>query len=123
MWYCVILFTVFYPSFPYLKVYFNPFLSGPMNIENHAEHIRDLLSRHAPQDQRRLLHDLLTTIPEQEEPSLTKSDDYLCTFEHLLFSAIFPHVGNPKPPWNNGITRRRLAWQWIMDQLSEAIGR
>ena len=94
-----------------------------MNIENHAEHIRDLLSRHAPQDQRRLLHDLLTTIPEQEEPSLTKSDDYLCTFEHLLFSAIFPHVGNPKPPWNNGITCRRLAWQWIMDQLTEVVGR
>ena len=85
-----------------------------MDIGSKADHIRDILSSHAPQDQRRILHDLLTAVPDQAEPSIANLDDYLRIFEHLLFSAIFPHVGNPQPPWNNGITCRPLAWQWVL---------
>ena len=122
MLYCVILITVF--SLPFIwKSISTYFFQVPMDIESHADHIRDILSRHAPQDQRRILHDLLTAVPDQAGPSLANSDDYPRIFEHLLFSAIFPHVDDPQPPWNNGITCRHLAWQWIRDQLRDVIGR
>ena len=40
-------------------------------------------------------------------------------FRRLLFSAFFPHEGNPTPPWNNGIVHRTLARDWIFAQIQE----
>ena len=99
MWYCVILFTVFYLFSPYLEIHFDLFFPAPMDIESHAAHIRDILSRHAPQDQRRILHDLLTAVPEQEGPSWAKSDNHLRILGALfslpfsLMLAIPNHLG------------------------------
>ena len=56
-----------------------------MDLESKAEHIRDMLSNHAPEDQRRILHDLLNAVPAQQEPSIANSEDYLRIFRHLLF--------------------------------------
>ena len=116
--------TTDFPPFHFSPIFVLPiFYHARMDIESKADHIRDMLSNHAPQDQRRILHDLLNAVPAQQEPSIANSDDYLRIFEHLLFSAIFPHVGNPQPPWNNGITCRPLAWQWVLEQFRDEIGR
>ena len=92
-----------------------------MDLETKAEHIRDILGSHAPDEQRRILQDILDGVPTSSEPSLTNEADYVCIFRHLLFSAVFPHVGNPQPPWNLGYTTRPQAWQWIRGQLMETI--
>ena len=94
-----------------------------MDLESKAEHIRDMPGNHAPEDQRRILHDLLNAVPAQQEPSIANTEDYLRIFRHLLFSAVFPHVGNPQPPWNNGIVCRPLAWQWILGQFRDEMVR
>ena len=44
-------------------------------------------------------------------------------FRRLLFSAFFPHEGNPPPPKNNGITFRTRAWDWIFTQIQEEMVR
>ena len=92
-----------------------------MDLESKAEHIRDMLGSHAPEEQRRILHDLLNSVPVYQEPSSVIEADYIRTFRHLLFAAVFPHVGNPQPPWNNGIVTRPQAWQWILGQMQDEI--
>ena len=92
-----------------------------MDLKTKAEHIRDMLGSHAPEEQRRILHDLLNAVPAPEEPSIAIPEDFIRIFRHLLFAAIFPHVGNPQPPWNHGITTRPLAWQWILQQMHNAV--
>ena len=90
-----------------------------MDLESKAEHIRDMLGNHAPEDQRRILRDLLNSVPAHQEPSIANAEDYLRIFRHLLFSALFPHEGNPKPPWNNGIVSRPRAWDWVLGQMRD----
>ena len=82
-----------------------------------------MLGSYAPEEQRRILQDILDGVPSSSAPSLTNEADYVRIFRHLLFSAIFPHVGNPQPPWNLGCTTRPQAWQWIRGQLIHAIVR
>ena len=88
-----------------------------MDLESKAEHIRDVLGTYAPEEQRRILHDLLNSVPVHEEPSIENAEDYLRIFRRLLFPAFFPREGNPTPPWNNGIVSRALAWDWIFAQI------
>ena len=92
-----------------------------MDLDDKAEHIRDILGSHAPDDQRRILHDLLAAVPLRSTPSVVSEEDYVRIFRNLLFSALFPHVGVPQPPWNLGITTRPLAWLWILRQMSDDI--
>ena len=90
-----------------------------MDLDGKTEHIRDMLGSHAPDEQRRILHDLLASVPVQSPPSVVTEEDYVRSFRSLLLAAIFPHVGIPQPPWNNGITARPLAWQWILRQMQD----
>ena len=86
-----------------------------MDLAGKAERIRDVLGKYAPEEQGRLLQELLDSVPVHEGPSIEKAEDYVKIFRHLLFSAFFPHEGNPTPPRNNGIVYRTLAWDWIFD--------
>ena len=88
---------------------FGPSYPCTMDLDDKAEHIRDILGSHAPDDQRRILHDLLAAVPMRSTPSVVSEEDYVRIFRNLLFSALFPHVGVPQPPWNLGITTRPLA--------------
>ena len=90
-----------------------------MDLVSKAEHIRDMLGSHPPNEQRRILQDLLEAVPAPYIPSIDYAPDYLRIFRHLLFCAIFPHEGNPRPPWNLGIETRTKAWNWILTQLRE----
>ena len=90
-----------------------------MDLESKAEHIRDMLGTYAPEEQRRLLQELLDSAPVHEGTSIENAADYVHIFRHLLFSAFFPHEGNPTPPWNIGITSRALAWDWIFAQIQD----
>ena len=92
-----------------------------MDLDGKTERIRDMLGSHAPDDQRRILHDLLASVPVRPPPSIVNEADYVRTFRTLLLAACFPHVGPPQPPWNHGITTRPLAWQWILQQMQDAI--
>ena len=94
-----------------------------MDLESKAEHIRDMLGNHAPEDQRRISHDLLNAVQAQQEPSIANSEDYLRIFRRLLFSAVFPHEGNPQPPWSNGIVYRPLAWHRVLGQMRDEMVR
>ena len=69
-----------------------------MDLESKAEHIRGVLGNSAPAVQRRLLQELLDSVPAHAGPSIEVSEDYVKIFRHLLFSAFFPHVGNPTNP-------------------------
>ena len=64
-----------------------------MDLESEAEHIRDMLGNYAPEEQRRLLQELLDSVPVHEGPSIGNAEDYVKIFRHLLFSAFFPHEG------------------------------
>ena len=92
-----------------------------MDLESKAEHIRDMLGSHAPDEQRRILQDILDGVPTYHEPSISIEADYIRIFRHLLFSAVFPHVGNPQPPWNHGLTTRPQAWLWVLGQMQDDI--
>ena len=90
-----------------------------MDLKGKAEHIRDMLGSHPPSEQRKILQDLLEAVPAPYIPSIDYTPDYLRVFRHLLFCALFPHEGNPRPPWNIGIDTRTKAWHWILAQLRE----
>ena len=90
-----------------------------MDLESAAEHIRGVLDGSAPEVQRRLLQELLDSVPAHAGPSIEAAEDYLKIFRHLLFSAFFPHVGNPTPPRNNGIVPRTMARGWVFAQVQE----
>ena len=94
-----------------------------MDLSIKAEHIRDMLGGHPPDEQRRILHDLLNDVPAPQEPSLDHPGDYVKVFRHLLFASMFPHVGNPQPPWNLGIATRPVAWQWVLGQMRDEFPR
>ena len=94
-----------------------------MDLTSKAEHIRDMLGSHSPNDQRRILQDLLEAVPVPHSPSLDHAPDYLRIFRHLLFCALFPHEGNPRPPWNIGIGTRTKAWDWIFTQMRDEMVR
>ena len=94
-----------------------------MDLTSKAEHIRDMLGSHPPSDQRRILQDLLEAVPVPHSPSLDHTPDYLRIFRHLLFCALFPHEGNPRPPWNIGIGTRTKAWDWILTQMRDEMVR
>ena len=95
----------------------------PMDMGNTAERIRAVLDGSSPGTQRQLLRNLLNSVPfgisEPAKPSILVAEDYLKIFRHLLFSAISPHCGTPIPPWNNGIARRTMAWDWVFSQVQE----
>ena len=82
-----------------------------MDLERAVERIRGVLDGPAPDVQRRLLQGLLESVPAHALPSVEVAEDYVKIFRHLLFSALFPHAGNPTPPWNNGIALRTMAWE------------
>ena len=84
MLYC----AFFFLSSPLFGNPFRPIFSKSPRTLKVAEHIRDVLSRPAPQDPRRILHDLLLAVPEQEGPSLAKSDNHLRILG-ILFSLPF----------------------------------
>ena len=54
-----------------------------MDLESKAEHIRDVLGNSAPAEQRRLLQELLDSVPAHEGPSIEKAEDYVEIFRHL----------------------------------------
>ena len=56
-----------------------------MDLSNKAEHIRDMLGGHPPDEQRRILHDLLNEVPAPHEPSIDNPEDYVKIFRRLLF--------------------------------------
>ena len=58
-----------------------------------------------------------------ERRSIANAEDHVKIFRRLLFSAFFPHEGNPPPPKNNGITFRTRAWDWIFTQIQEEMVR
>ena len=90
-----------------------------MDLAGKAEHIRDVLGNYAPEEQRRLLEESSASVPVHDGPSLENAEDYAKIFRHLLFSAFFPHEGNPTPPRNDGIISRTHAWDWIFTQTQD----
>ena len=88
-----------------------------MDLESAADHIRGVLVNSAPSVQRRLLQELLAAVAVHTEPSIEVAEDNVQIFRHLLFAALFPHVGNPTPPWDNGVVLRTMAWDWVFAQV------
>ena len=69
-----------------------------MDMESKVDHIRDVLGNSAPAEQRRLLQELFDSVPVHERRSIANAEDHVKIFRRLLFSAFFPHEGNPTPP-------------------------
>ena len=69
-----------------------------MDLAGKAEHIRDVLGNYAPEEQIRLLQELLHSVPVHEGPSMENAEYYVEIFRRFLFSAFFPRAGNPTPP-------------------------
>ena len=116
-------FFVYRPIFP-LGVLLStgttpPLFPCTMDLEGAIERIRGVLVGSAPDVQRRLLQRLLDSFPAHGTPSVLMAEDYVKIFRHLLFSALFPHAGNPTPPWNNSIVLRTMARGWVFSRVQE----
>ena len=92
-----------------------------MDLESAAEHIRGALDGPAPEAQRRLLRELLDSVPAHAGPPIEVAADYLKIFRRLLFSAFDCHAGNPTSPRSNGIVIRTMAWDWVFPQVQEEV--
>ena len=66
-----------------------------MDLESKAEHIRDMRGSHAPDEQRKILQDILDGVPTSSGPSLANQADYVRIFSTPSFFRGFPSRWQP----------------------------